>query len=162
MNKLITKTFRRRKVYGSNLLNKMKVYMAQLECYKKRSEELEIGCYDSFKNAFDSSDIAAQGFKNFLTGYWKDMVDEVEKNPQRKGAPFTTYWLFSGTNYRRMVEPLDIAGYYRERDGESRKTDYIAKRRSKHYKLLEQWLDEDDQRSASRPNNPKKQNLRVV
>ncbi|KAE8021591.1 hypothetical protein FH972_007467 [Carpinus fangiana] len=119
MNKLITKTFRRREVYGSNLLNKMKVYMAQLEWYKKWSEEEEIGCYDRFKNAFDSSDITAQGFKNFLT-----------------------------------------AEYYRARDGESRKTDYIAKGRSKHYKLLKQWLDEDDQRSASRPNNPKKQNLK--
>jgi hypothetical protein len=82
------------------------------------------------------------------------MVDEVEKKPQRKGAPFTTRWLYAGTNYRRMVEPLDIAEYYR--DG---KTDYMAKGRSKHYTLLEKWLSEDE-KPASRPNNPKKQNLK--
>jgi hypothetical protein len=82
------------------------------------------------------------------------MVDEVEKNPQRNGASFTTRWLYAGTNYRRMVEPLDIAEYYR--DG---KTDYMAKGRSKHYTLLEKWLSEDVKPAASRPNNSKKQKL---
>ncbi|KAE8037094.1 hypothetical protein FH972_009717 [Carpinus fangiana] len=62
--------------------------------------------------------------------------------------------LDSGTNYRRMVESLDIAEYYL--DG---KTDYMAKGRSKHYTLLEKWLSEDVKPAASRPNNSKKQKL---
>ncbi|XP_059449360.1 senescence-associated carboxylesterase 101-like isoform X2 [Corylus avellana] len=161
MNTLIRQTerrerkwlIRRREVYDSNVLSEMKVYMAQLEWYKKCCEDEEIGYYDRFKNAFDSSDIKAQGFKKSLTCYWIDMVDEVEKKPQRNGAAFTTRWLFAGTNYRRMIEPLDIAEYYR--DG---KTDYMAKGRSKHYTQLEKWLSEDE-KPASRPNNSKKQNL---
>ncbi|XP_059452082.1 senescence-associated carboxylesterase 101-like isoform X2 [Corylus avellana] len=162
MNKLITKTqeqerewlFRRREAYDSKVLNEMKVNMAQLEWYKKFSEDEKIGYYDMFKNPYVSRNNTVERFKKSLTCYWIDMVDEKEKMPQRKGAAFATRFLFSGTNYRRMVEPLDIAEYYR--DGE---TDYIAKGRTKHYKLLKQWLDEDES-SASRPNNPKKQNLK--
>jgi hypothetical protein len=145
---------RRREVYDSSVLNEMKANMTQLEWYKKCCEDEEIAYYDRFKNALDSSDIKAQGFKKSLTCYWIDMVDEVEKNPQRNGASFTTRWLYAGTNYRRMVEPLDIAEYYR--DG---KTDYMAKGRSKHYTLLEKWLSEDVKPAASRPNNSKKQKL---
>ncbi|XP_059449977.1 senescence-associated carboxylesterase 101-like isoform X2 [Corylus avellana] len=163
MNTLIRQTeirerkwlIRRREAYNDSKLNEMKVNMAQLEWYKKFSEDKKIGYYDMFKNEYDSRNNTLQRFKKSLTCYWTDMVDEVEKKPQWRGASFTTRWLFSGTIYRRMVEPLNIAEYYR--DG---KTDYIAKGRSKHYKLLEQWLDEDESRSASRPNNPKKQNLK--
>jgi hypothetical protein len=161
MNTLVRETekqerkwlMRRWEVYDSNMLNEMKVKMAQLEWYKKCSEDKGIGYYDCYKNASDRSDLVVEKHKKFLTCYWIDTVDEVAKKPQRNGAAFTTRWLFAGTNYRRMIEPLDIAEYYRDR-----KTDYETKGRSKHYKQLEQWLEEDE-KNASRPNNSKKQNL---
>ncbi|KAI6682683.1 hypothetical protein NL676_036564 [Syzygium grande] len=46
---------------------------------------------------------------------------------------------FGGTNYRRIVEPLDIAEYYRR----GRK-DYLTRGRSKHYERLEKWLEDSE------------------
>ncbi|WMV15187.1 hypothetical protein MTR67_008572 [Solanum verrucosum] len=60
--------------------------------------------------------------------------------PQSEKATFCTRWLYSGTNYRRMVEPLDIAEYYMK----SGNTDYVNLGRSEHYKKLEEWRKEDN------------------
>ncbi|MCH94885.1 senescence-associated carboxylesterase 101-like [Trifolium medium] len=49
-----------------------------------------------------------------LTSYWKKMVEEAEMKPQSEGAAFRASWLYGGTTYRRMFEPLAIAQYYRE------------------------------------------------
>ena len=125
--------------------------MAYLEWYKKCFKEKGIGYYDSFKSGSSQSDIKVVEFKTILTHYWVDMVDEAEKKPQKEGASFRTRWLGAGTNFRRMIEPLDIAEYYKG-GGQ----DYTKSRRPEHYKKLEQWLKE---KPASVPNKLKKQNV---
>ena len=45
---------------------------------------------------------------------WEDMVEHVERKPHQEGAALQTLWLCTGTNYRKMVEPLDIVPYHRE------------------------------------------------
>ncbi|RVW40000.1 Senescence-associated carboxylesterase 101 [Vitis vinifera] len=97
-----------------------------------------MGYYDCFKNQGSKRDIKVEEFRGNLTMYWEDMVAQVQRKPQKEGATFRTRWLYAGTVYRRMVEPLDIAAFY----GEG-KTDYINNRRSLHYKLLQQWYEED-------------------
>ncbi|KAK7381368.1 hypothetical protein VNO78_34006 [Psophocarpus tetragonolobus] len=125
----------------SKKLNNMKVDMTQLEWYKKQSKNLDIGYYDCFKNGFSPSDQDVSMYQKNLTNYWKDMVEEAEMKPQTEGATFRTRWLFGGTTYRRMVEPLDITEYYA-----SGGTDYVAKGRSRHYQVLEEWLKEEKER----------------
>ncbi|KAL2335614.1 hypothetical protein Fmac_016827 [Flemingia macrophylla] len=122
----------------SKKLNVMKRDMAQLEWYKKDSKNRNIGYYDSYKRSVLTSDQDVVKFQKNLTNYWKDMVEEAEMKPQREGAAFRVRWLYAGTNYRRMVEPLDIAEYY----GNGGK-DYVNNQRSRHYKVLEEWLNED-------------------
>ncbi|KAI9108520.1 hypothetical protein K1719_020404 [Acacia pycnantha] len=130
-------------------LDVMKEKMANLEWYKKKSKEKGIGYYDMFKDQTSTSDMDVTGFIRELNIYWEDMVEEAEKQPQKEGATFRTRWLYAGTNCRRMVEPLDIAGYYR--DG---KRDYIKEGRPEHYKQLEKWLKEDKKsRSIGRTKN---------
>ena len=119
-------------------LNDIKKYMALLEWYKKKSKDSKKGYYDCFKSGEFRRDIAVGEFMGHLTTYWEDKVAEAQWKPQTEGASFRTGWLFSGTTYRRMVEPLDIAAFYR--DGG---TDYINNGRSQHYKLLQQWYEED-------------------
>lgn len=118
-------------------LNKRKEDMAKLEWYKKVSKSEDKGYYDSYKNRGLKKDMHVVTFKKSLTNYWKEMVAEVERMPQKEEASFRTRWLYAGTNYRRMVEPLDIADYYKE-NGE----DYKANGRSQHYIKLEKWLEE--------------------
>nr|AFK45855.1 unknown [Lotus japonicus] len=57
--------------------------------------------------------------------------------PRREGAAFRNRWLYGGTAYRRMVEPLAIGEYYKD-GGE----DYVTKGRSEHFRQLEDWLKE--------------------
>ena len=82
--------------------------------------------------------------------YWEEMVDQVEKRPRTVGASLRTCSLFEGTNYRRMIEPLGIADYYK-----AGKQDYINQGRSKHYIILEQLLKEMEKPSSG-PNELKK------
>ncbi|XP_049371523.1 senescence-associated carboxylesterase 101-like [Solanum verrucosum] len=126
-------------------LNKMKEAMAWLEWYMKVTLN-EGGYVDSYKRSdFRGRDAVKSRqeivkHQRILNRYWKAKVAEVEEMPQSKKAAFRTRWLYSGTNYRRMVEPLDIAEYYMK----SGNTDYVNLGRSEHYKKLEEWRIEDN------------------
>ena len=138
-------------------LNEIKVYMAYLEQYKKLSKDRGIGYYDRYKLenriGMTKTDMDLLKFKKSLTCYWEEMVDQAEKRPQTVGHSLRTRSLFGGTNYRRMIEPLDIAEYYNKG-----LKDYINNGRSKQYIQLEQWLKETE-KPSSIPNELKKQNV---
>ncbi|KAF9661004.1 hypothetical protein SADUNF_Sadunf19G0022700 [Salix dunnii] len=136
-------------------LNQIKIKMAHLEWYNKICKTKGIGYYDCYKNQLGSSDREVTRLKKFLTNYWKSFVEGVERKPQKEGSFIRGTWLYSGRNYRRMVEPLDIAEYYRDSD----KRDYQAHGRSRHYILLEKWQEDDAEKLKSPPNNKKKQNV---
>jgi hypothetical protein len=122
----------------SRKLNLVKRDMAQLEWYKKISKSRNIGYYDSYKNMSLTSDHNAVGYQRNLTNYWEKMVAESLMKPQKESASLRTRWLYGGTTYRRMVEPLDIAEYYLNGG-----KDYVTSARSSHYKQLEDWLVEE-------------------
>ncbi|KAK1432820.1 hypothetical protein QVD17_09721 [Tagetes erecta] len=63
-------------------------------------------------------------------------VEKKDLMPQKEDAKLRKRWLLSGNNYRRIVEPLDIARHYKLKN-----KNYI-KNRPKHYELLEKWLEE--------------------
>jgi len=137
-------------------LNQIKIKMAQLEWYKKFSKNKEIGYYDCYKNQLWRRDRDVTRLKKFLTNYWKNLVESAQRKPQKEGAFIGAAWLYAGRNYRRMVEPLDIAEYYRENGNR----DYQTHGRSRHYILLEQWQEEDDAKKlTSSPNNKKKEDV---
>ncbi|KAK7266194.1 hypothetical protein RIF29_18836 [Crotalaria pallida] len=137
-------TLRKAKFDPSRKLNVLKKDMAQLEWYKKKTKNEGIGYYDSYRNMYSPWDLDVIGFQKNLTLYWEKMVEEAELKPQREGAQFRTRWLYAGTNYRRMVEPLVIAQYYREKG-----QDYVNKKRSSHFKKLEDWLREGNENTTS-------------
>ncbi|CAI8597051.1 unnamed protein product [Vicia faba] len=128
----------------SKKLNDIKIHMAYLEWYKKETKNQQIGYYDSYKNMNTPCDHDGVEFHRKLTSYWEKMVEEVEMKPQKEGATFRTRWLYGGTTYRRMVEPLEIAEYYREGG-----KDYANNKRSKHFKQLSEWLMEDSKNATS-------------
>ncbi|KAG6789696.1 hypothetical protein POTOM_005815 [Populus tomentosa] len=136
-------------------LNRVKIKMAYLEWYKKDCKAKGIGYYDSYKNLNSFSDNDVTKYKKLLTNYWRKLVEDAERKPQKEGAYMRETWLYAGTNYRRMVEPLDIAEYYKQKG----KRDYQTNGRSKHYILLEQWQKERAEKLAGAPNDKKKQNV---
>ncbi|KAK7381369.1 hypothetical protein VNO78_34007 [Psophocarpus tetragonolobus] len=137
-NKYIKK---KRRLDPSKILNFRKIEMAKLEWYKKDSKDRGIGYYDSFRESNLQCDRDAIQWQKILRNYWIDMVEEAEMKPQTESAAFRTRWLYSGTNCMRMVEPLDIAEYYANGH-----RDYVAKGRSRHYQVLEEWLKEEKER----------------
>lgn len=126
-------------------LNDIKIDMIYLEWYKKVMID-HGGYYDGFKYKLPKTiDGIRSGEeivkrKRMLNQYWKNMVIQVEKIPQKESVIFRTRWLYAGTTYRRMIEPLDIAEYYNEG-----KRDYLTGGRSEHYISLERWFNEDKQ-----------------
>ncbi|CAL1357942.1 unnamed protein product [Linum trigynum] len=132
-------SFRKRSALEqSRKLQEIKMKMAYLEWYKKDSRNKGKGYYDSYKIQSTTADIEIAKHKKFLTNYWKDLVQQAESKSQKESLFFRTMFLYGGTNYRRMVEPLDIAEFYR--DGNR---DYKKQGRSPHYILLEKWQKDD-------------------
>ncbi|XP_058773177.1 senescence-associated carboxylesterase 101-like isoform X1 [Vicia villosa] len=122
----------------SRKLNLMKKDMVDLELYKKVSKVRNLGYYDSYKKMdFECDQDIVKNHKS-LTFYWKEMVEKSLMKPQKEEASLRTRWLYGGTTYRRMVEPLDISQYYLKGG-----KDYVTKARSSHYKQLEDWLVEE-------------------
>lgn len=145
---------RRKAMEKSKKLNDIKKKMAHLEWYKKVCATRSIGYYDSYKNQSSTRDMDVTRLKKALTNYWKTIVGDVERMPQKQPARIRGAWLFAGMNYRRMVEPLDIAKYYKENP----KGDYL-RNRSKHYILLEKWQLDESERPPGSPNETKKRNV---
>ncbi|CAJ1946830.1 unnamed protein product [Sphenostylis stenocarpa] len=126
---------KRVKFIPSKKLNVMKLDMVKLEWYKKYCNSIGIGYYDSYKNGMSTSDQDAIRSHLNLTNYWRGTVEEAKLKPQKRNAAFRKSWLYAGTSYRKMVEPLAIAEYY-SNGGK----DYVTKNRPEHFALLEEWL----------------------
>ncbi|XP_042519387.1 senescence-associated carboxylesterase 101-like [Macadamia integrifolia] len=126
-------------------LSCIKINMAKLEWYHKVSWTiLREGYYDDYKNKASKRSLDARLFEKLLTEYWQKKVEEAKRIPQKGGGvPLEIVYLGAGTNYRRMVEPLEIAEFYR-----MGKKKYL-KHRPNHYKLLQKWLDDDEKNSNS-------------
>lgn len=121
-------------------LKKMKTEMAYMEWYKKLTRTLG-GYYDTYKSATTGGELRSKAslvkHQRKLTKCWADSVDEAKKTD---GKDFQFRLLMAGNNYRRMVEPLVIAEYYKGyKQGQK---DYWAEGRSEHFILLEKWLNE--------------------
>ncbi|KAM0033623.1 putative carboxylesterase [Helianthus debilis subsp. tardiflorus] len=122
-------------------LNEMKISLTYMEWYMK-TRKSKGGYYDSYKNDETIYEIMCQNeivkHQRNLNLYWKKIVEDKDKMPQKEGANLRKRWLYGGTNYRRIIEPLDIVRYYHK----EKKVNYIENRPN-HYKLLERWADED-------------------
>lgn len=121
-------------------VNEMKMGLVYLEWYMK-TQKSNGGYYDSYKSLETRESIERRGEvtwqKRKLNQYWIKFVNEKRLMPQQEGGKLRKRWLYDGTNYRRIVEPLDIADHYKIRE-----TNYIETRPD-HYTLLEMWSNED-------------------
>ncbi|ERM99598.1 senescence-associated carboxylesterase 101 [Amborella trichopoda] len=146
---LLTAMEKRQEDLNSNLvfhpskkLNLMKMNMAQLEWYIKQCKDLDMGYYDCYKDWTSRPDRDATKYKTELANYWKE---EVEK-AQATNVKLRIAILFGGTNFRRMVEPLEIADYYRN----GRNRNYVSEGRPHYYAVIEGWLEKgaDSERNS--------------
>ncbi|KAI9086445.1 hypothetical protein K1719_031529 [Acacia pycnantha] len=114
--------------------------MKELEEYKEISRIQGVGYYDAFKLQKDNKDFQANVKRLVLAGLWDEIIemlkryelpDEFEGNPE---------WVKMGTEFRQLVEPLDIANYYRHLKNEDTGP-YMDRARPKRYRYTQRWVE---------------------
>jgi hypothetical protein len=126
-------------------LSEKQCSMAELEWYKERCEKEDgITCYDSFKK---HKDIDADLCRVRLAEFWDKIIEMWERHDLPSDFQFQNKWINAGTAYRRLVEPLDIAHFYRMSKG---KGNYFSDGRPTRHKVLQKWLEEKERTRSSR------------
>ncbi|KAM5581554.1 hypothetical protein ABKV19_010676 [Rosa sericea] len=140
---------------SDNKFNDVKIHMAYLEWYKKESKDKGYGYYDMYRKKEKPADVKVNEYKKKLMNYWEDSVTEIEDRPQlEEGAYLRLRWLYAGTTYRRMVEPLHIADYYKD-GGENYQTE--DGKRPKHFTLFEKLHQEKQEQEKKKKQETQKQ-----
>uniref|UniRef100_A0A2N9FWK9 Reverse transcriptase domain-containing protein n=1 Tax=Fagus sylvatica TaxID=28930 RepID=A0A2N9FWK9_FAGSY len=110
------------------------------ENYRVYCEHHNIGCYDAFKLQKNSEDFQANVKRLELAGIWDEIIEMLKKYELPDAFEGQRDWVDLGTKYRRLVEPLDIANYYRHLKNEDTGA-YMNRGRPKRYKFTQRWLE---------------------
>eukprot|EP00253_Pinus_taeda_P029005 PITA_29005 len=128
-------------------LSKKQCIMAELEWSKERCEkENAITYYDSFRK---HEDIDTNLRRERLAGFWDEIIEMWERHELPNDFQSQNKWINAGNTYRRLVEPLDIAHYYRMSEGEG-KGNYLSDGRPTRHKVLQKWTEEKEKTRSSR------------
>eukprot|EP00253_Pinus_taeda_P015650 PITA_15650 len=126
-------------------LSKKQCIMAELEWSKERCEkENGITYYDYFRK---HEDFDTNLHRESLAGFWDDIIEMWERHELPNDFQSQNKWINAGNTYRRLVEPLDIAHYYRISEG---KGNYFSDGRPTRHKVLQKWMEEKEKTRSSR------------
>ncbi|KAL4184993.1 hypothetical protein AMTRI_Chr10g3820 [Amborella trichopoda] len=128
--------------------DKLQPALSWLMDYRDSYEKEGTCYYDAFKAQKNTKDFKANVTRLQLAGLWDVVIallrdhqlpDIFETNPE---------WVRKATTYRHLVEPLDIANYYRHarnKDGGP----YLDKGRPRRYKYAQKWLERSEPKIGS-------------
>lgn len=122
-------------------LSKITPFRAQIEWYKDSCDKSDdqLGYYDSFKLRGASK----RDFKVYMNliklgEFWNGVIEMLEKNQLPHDFHKRAKWVNASQFYKLLVEPLDIAQYYRS--GEHRKKGHYVKHgRPRRYEIFDKW-----------------------
>eukprot|EP01018_Ginkgo_biloba_P033519 Gb_34241 [translate_table: standard] len=122
-------------------LSNVQAATAQIEWCKKSYEDSKTRCcyYDYFKllQSNDKLVLNANAVRIKIAGFWDQITELWEKYELPDGFESESKWIKSGTAYRRLVEPLDIADYYRL--GMNAYSGHYLNARPRRHTILEKW-----------------------
>ncbi|XP_047316970.1 lipase-like PAD4 isoform X2 [Impatiens glandulifera] len=125
----------------SNKLAEITPLRAQIQWYKeicdKKGEKL--GYYDTFKRRGDSKkEMKINMCRLRLGAFWDNVIKMVENNKLPYDIHKRGKYVMASLFYKLLVEPLDIAEYYRS--GEHRVNgNYLQYGRERRYLILDKW-----------------------
>ncbi|KAL9148408.1 hypothetical protein ABFS82_12G039300 [Erythranthe guttata] len=122
-------------------LAKINPCRAQLEWYKSYCDESdnELGYYDSFKQRGASRRDAKVNMNRIRLGcFWDDFIDKLENNHLTHDFHKLPKYVNASQFYKLLVEPLEIAEYYRK-NVHREKGHYIEHGREKRFKIFDKW-----------------------
>ncbi|MED6135463.1 defense response [Stylosanthes scabra] len=115
--------------------------LASMKHLKDYKAMCEIGYYDAFKVHKDERDFNANVKRLELAGVWDEIMEMLKRYELPDEFESKGEWIERGTSYRALVEPLDVANYYRhfkDKDGGP----YLDRgSRPKRYRYIQRWLE---------------------
>ncbi|KAK7857361.1 protein eds1l [Quercus suber] len=108
------------------------------EDYQLNCSHHDLGCYDAFKLQETSKDFDSNVKRLELAGIWDEIIEMLKMYELPNAFEGLIDWVLLGTRYHRLVEPLDIANYYRHLKNEDIGA-YMIKGRPKHYRFTQRW-----------------------
>lgn len=122
--------------------------LRKLRGYKDETEARKLGYYDAFKNQEDKIDFEANLSRLVLAGFWDEVIEMLRRSELPDEFENREELIELGTLYRRLVEPLDIANYYRHLKNEDTGT-YMTMGRPKRYRYAQRWLEHAEKKTLS-------------
>ncbi|KAL8118276.1 protein EDS1B-like [Apium graveolens] len=111
--------------------------LKEIEAYQIECEGCNMNYYDTFKLQDNTIDFKANIKRIELSGIWDEIIDLVQNYELPDEFESRQNWIMLGTQFRQLVEPLDIANYYRHSKNES--GTYMKKGRPRRYKFTQRW-----------------------
>ncbi|XP_062116388.1 protein EDS1L-like [Humulus lupulus] len=120
--------------------SEIKKTLKEIELYKDACELRKLGYYDSFKLQKSQEDFQANVRRLVLTGIWDEVIEYLKGYKLPDEFEGQAKWIELGTRYRRIVEPLDIANYYRHLKNEDTGP-YMTRGRPRRYRYIQLWYE---------------------
>ncbi|KAL3729070.1 hypothetical protein ACJRO7_033641 [Eucalyptus globulus] len=126
-------------------LSKIAPYRVEIEWYKaccdKSAEQR--GYYDPFKQrGISKRESHINMNRIMLAAFWDDVISMMDRNELPLNFHRSLEWVIEESQlYKLLVEPLDIAEYYRS-GMHRKKGHYISNGRERRYEILDQWWTE--------------------
>ncbi|KAK6923700.1 Fungal lipase-like domain [Dillenia turbinata] len=136
-------------------LSKMTRYRAQIEWYKIYCDESDdqMGYYDSFKQTRASKrELQVNKNRIKLAAFWDNVITMLEDNQLPCDFGKRPKWINASQFYKLLVEPLEIAEYYRS-GMHLRKGHYMKYGRERRFEIFDSWWRE---RSVGEEENGKR------
>lgn len=131
-------------IASANLAKKLSKFTplrAQIEWYKASCDASDdrMGYYDSFKQREASKKDSKVDMNRIkLARFWDDLIQMWDRNQLPHDFHRRLKWVNGSQFYKLLVEPLDIAEYYRT--GMHRvKGHYVKHGRERRYKVFDTW-----------------------
>ncbi|KAM1981991.1 hypothetical protein FF1_039007 [Malus domestica] len=120
---------------------KMEEEMKNLRAYQGSNEDNR-GYYDAFKLQEVKRDFEANVSRLELAAIWDEITEMLKKYDLPDEFEAMSDWVKLGTEFRHLVEPLDIANFYRHGKGNETGV-YMKRGRPKRYKYTQRWLEHE-------------------
>ncbi|XP_059433557.1 lipase-like PAD4 [Corylus avellana] len=122
-------------------LSEINPYRAQIEWYKASCDESDdqMGYYDCFKQRETSRRDSTVDLNRYkLASFWNRVIDMLEKNELPHDFHRRAKWVNTSQFYKLLVEPLEIAEYYR--NGMHRVNGhYLSHGRERRFEIFDRW-----------------------
>lgn len=125
----------------AKVLSKFTPLRAQIEWYKASCDESadQMGYYDTFKlRGASKKDNKVDMFRRKLAMFWDGLIQMLDTNQLPHDFHRRAKWVNTSHFYKLLVEPLDIAEYYRT--GMHRVNGHYMKHgRERRYEVFDKW-----------------------